>query len=80
MDQLQSFKLIFDIYSPTLEEVHHLWGPLGGKQYPFILYIMRSKGLEVVPYRENSSMYAKLSGSYKKTVTINFRGPGEGRK
>ncbi|MBU5612521.1 eCIS core domain-containing protein [Geomonas azotofigens] len=43
-------------------------------------YFNDIKGLEVVPYSENSSMGAKLAGSYKKTVTINFRGPGEGRK
>ena len=40
-DRLDSFKLIFDLYSPTMEEVNHLWGTLGGKQYPFVLYIMR---------------------------------------
>lgn len=40
-DLLETFKLIFDIYSPTLEEVNHLWGTLGGKQYPFVLYVMR---------------------------------------
>ncbi|WP_239031698.1 hypothetical protein [Geomonas diazotrophica] len=43
-------------------------------------YFNDIKGLEVVPYSQNSSMGAKLPGSYKKTVTINFRGPGEGRK
>ena len=36
LDQLESFKLIFDLYSPTMEEVNHLWGTLGGKQYPFV--------------------------------------------
>lgn len=46
LDQLQEFKLIFDIYSPTLEEVNHLWGTLGGKQYPFVLYIMRMLDLK----------------------------------
>jgi hypothetical protein len=41
LDQLESFKLIFDLYSPTMEEVNHLWGTLGGKQYPFVLYTLR---------------------------------------
>ncbi len=40
-DHLETFKLIFDLYSPTMEEVNHLWGTLGGKQYPFVLYSMR---------------------------------------
>ena len=41
LDQLEAFKLIFDLYSPTMEEVNHLWGTLGGKQYPFVLYTLR---------------------------------------
>jgi hypothetical protein len=41
MDQLTDFKLIFDLCSPSLEEVNHMWGTLGGKQYPFVLYMMR---------------------------------------
>ena len=41
LDQLESFKLIFNLYSPNMEEINHLWGTLGGKQYPFVLYIMR---------------------------------------
>ena len=41
LDRLETFKLIFDIYSPTIEEVNHLWGTLGGKQYPFVLYTLR---------------------------------------
>ena len=41
LDQLETFKLIFDLYSPTLEEINHLWGTLGGKQYPFVLYTLR---------------------------------------
>jgi hypothetical protein len=41
LDRLETFKLILDIYSPTLEEVNHLWGTLGGKQYPFVLYTLR---------------------------------------
>ncbi|HBA89586.1 MAG TPA: DUF4255 domain-containing protein [Geobacter sp.] len=46
LDQLETFKLIFEIYSPTLEEVNHLWGTLGGKQYPFVLYVMRMLDLK----------------------------------
>lgn len=46
LDRLESFKLIFDLYSPSIEEVNHLWGTLGGKQYPFILYVLRMLDLK----------------------------------
>lgn len=41
LDRLAEFKLIFDLYSPSLEEVNHMWGTLGGKQYPFALFNLR---------------------------------------
>jgi hypothetical protein len=44
-DRLESFKLIFELCSLTLEEVNHLWGPLGSKQYPFVLYYLRIHNL-----------------------------------
>ncbi|MFN0175730.1 MAG: DUF4255 domain-containing protein [Saprospiraceae bacterium] len=40
-DRLEEFKLILDLYSPTFEELNHLWGTLGGKQIPAVLYQMR---------------------------------------
>lgn len=46
LDRLESFKLIFDLYSPTMEEVNHLWGTLGGKQHPFVLYVLRMLDLK----------------------------------
>lgn len=30
-----------DLYSLTFEQLNHLWGTLGGKQYPFALYKIR---------------------------------------
>jgi hypothetical protein len=41
LDRLEAFRLLFDLYSPSMEEVNHLWGTLGGKQYPFVLYTLR---------------------------------------
>lgn len=46
LDQLETFKLIFDLYSPSMEEVNHMWGTLGGKQYPFAMYMMRMLELQ----------------------------------
>jgi hypothetical protein len=45
LDRLTEFRLAFELCSPTLEEINHLWGTLGGKQYPFALYTMRVLGL-----------------------------------
>ena len=55
LDQLDSFKLIFDLYSPSMEEVNHLWGTLGGKQYPFVLYMLRMLDLKFNAIQSESS-------------------------
>lgn len=46
LDQLESFRMIFDLYSASMEEINHLWGTLGGKQYPFALYMLRMLDLK----------------------------------
>jgi len=56
LDHLESFKLIFDLYSASMEEVNHLWGTLGGKQYPFVLYWMRMLDLKFKAVPEESSL------------------------
>lgn len=35
---VEDFKLTLDLISLSLEEVNHLWGSLGGKQLPFVVY------------------------------------------
>jgi hypothetical protein len=52
-DRLAEFRLILDLQSPTMEEVNHLWGTLGGKQYPFALFNVRLLDLKFdLPYAE----------------------------
>jgi len=40
-DRMDSFKLILDLYSPSFEELNHIWGTLGGKQVPSLVYCLR---------------------------------------
>lgn len=71
LDQLESFKLIFDLYSPTMEEVNHLWGTLGGKQYPFVLYMLRMLELKFKAVQSEGSLVTEVVSDFyhKNTVT-----------
>lgn len=60
LDQLESFKLIFDLYSPTMEEVNHMWGTLGGKQYPFVLYTLRMLDLRFRAVQKESGLITEI--------------------
>jgi hypothetical protein len=72
LDQLSSFKLIFDLYSPTMEEINHLWGTLGGKQYPFVLYTMRLLDLQFKAIQSENSVITEIVRDFyhKKLVAV----------
>lgn len=38
MSDLVSFKFVVDLYTPSFEELNYIWGTLGGKQYPSVMY------------------------------------------
>ncbi|SHM16678.1 DUF4255 domain-containing protein [Rhodanobacter sp. OK091] len=75
LDQLETFKLIFDIYSPTLEEVNHLWGTLGGKQYPFALYTLRLLEMKFRATQAEAGLITEVAGD---TSAPSFRQMGLG--
>ncbi len=60
IDQLKAFKIILDLYSPTMEEANHMWGTLGGKQYPFILYTMRMLDLKFMAAPKEGALITEV--------------------
>lgn len=40
-------ELTMEIVSPTFEQMNHIWGTLGGKQYPHIIYKARVMDLQM---------------------------------
>ena len=39
--EVAEVKLILDLYTLTFEQINYLWGSLGGKQVPFVMYKLR---------------------------------------
>ncbi len=70
LDQLESFKLIFNLYSPTMEEVNHLWGTLGGKQYPFVLYMLRLLDLKFRAVQSESGLITEVVSDFYHKNTV----------
>jgi hypothetical protein len=69
LDQVEEFKLIFDLYSPTMEEVNYLWGTLGGKQYPFVLYVLRMLELKFKAVQSESGLITEVVADFVQTRT-----------
>lgn len=59
-EQLESFKFILDLYSPSFEEINHLWSIHGGKQIPFVMYKMRLLELEYQQVQEERGLIKEI--------------------
>ncbi len=70
LDRLDEFKLIFDLYSPSMEEVNHLWGTLGGKQYPFALYMLRMLDLKFSAVHSESGLITEIVRDFYHKDTV----------
>jgi hypothetical protein len=55
-----------------MEEVNHLWGTLGGKQYPFVLYVLRMLDLKFKAVQHESGVITEVvSDFYHKSIVEN---------
>lgn len=59
-DRLVDFRLVFNLWSPTFEEVNDMWGMLGGKQFPFALYSMRMLELRFRAVQRESGLITEV--------------------
>ena len=66
--ELNDFKVIIDLYSPTFEQVNYLWSTLGGRQRPFLLYKVRLVELERESTEEVRGVIREVSLN-EKTIT-----------
>ena len=70
LDRLVEFKLIFNLWSPTLEEVNDMWGMLGGKQFPFALYSMRMLELKFHATQRESGLITEVVSGFSHKAAV----------
>ena len=69
-DRLAEFKLIFNMWSPTFEEVNDMWGMLGGKQFPFALYSLRMLELKFRAIQRESGLITEVVSGFGHKVPV----------
>jgi hypothetical protein len=47
-----------------MEEVNHLWGTLGGKQYPFVLYLLRMLDLKFQAVQSEGNLITEVVADF----------------
>jgi len=51
LDDVKEFKFVVDLYTPTFEQLNYVWGTLGGKSVPNVMYkvsIVKVEGTSLV--------------------------------
>lgn len=52
-DNVTDLRFTLELYTLTFEQINHLWGSLGGRQIPFVMYKLRLVAItEGMPLRE----------------------------
>lgn len=67
VENIKSFKFITDLFTPTFEELNFIWGTLGGKQNPSVLYKITLLEIE----RDVTAKEGKVISEFTKDAIIN---------
>ncbi|BAY90649.1 MULTISPECIES: DUF4255 domain-containing protein [unclassified Tolypothrix] len=57
----RDIRIVPDLYSLSFEQLNHLWGSLGGKQVPFVLYRARLVAVEAQKRQAESEVITGIS-------------------
>lgn len=66
MDQIGDFKFTIDLFTPSFEEMNFIWGTLGGKQYPSIIYKISLLEVERDVTQSEGSLITEINGNLKR--------------
>lgn len=65
MDVLDHFKFNVDIYTSTFEELNNIWGTLGGRQLPSVIYKVQMIQIESDKKLASSEAITQIGGTLK---------------
>lgn len=61
-DVFDQFKFILELYTPTFEELNNVWGILGGRQLPSVIYRIQLIQIEQDKILESSELITRIGG------------------
>ena len=61
-DVLEHFKFVLELYTPTFEELNHVWGTMGGRQLPSVIYKVQLIQIDRNKKLASSELITQVSG------------------
>jgi len=62
LDLLDQFRFIVELYTPGFEELNHIWGILGGRQLPSVMYKIQIIQIEQDKKQAESGLITHIGG------------------
>lgn len=62
MDNITDFKFVVDLFTPTFEELNFVWGTLGGKQMPSVMYKVSLISIEREAVLSKGGLITQING------------------
>lgn len=63
MQGLRDFEFVIELFTPSFEELNYIWGTLGGKQYPSVMYKLRVIEIERDILTEEGKVINQISSN-----------------
>ena len=63
MEKIKDFKFAVELFTPSFEEMNFIWGTLGGKQYPSVIYKVNVLEIERDVTQSEGSLITEINGS-----------------
>ncbi|PKV49108.1 uncharacterized protein DUF4255 [Aquimarina sp. MAR_2010_214] len=63
MNTIKEFKFNVELFTPSFEEMNFIWGTLGGKQYPTVIYKVSVLEIERDKVQSEGSLITEINGS-----------------
>ena len=63
MDKIRDFRFTVELFSPSFEEMNFIWGTLGGKQYPSVIYKASVLEIERDVTQSEGSLITEINGT-----------------
>ena len=62
LDEVSEFKFVVELYTPTFEQLNYIWGMLGGKSVPSVLYKISIVEIESAKMRGTGTPITNIVG------------------
>jgi len=68
VNDMTEFRFVTDLYTPTFEQLNYIWGILGGKSVPSVMYKVSIVKLEGTSINDKGAPITEIAGEFKRTV------------